>query len=370
MLGESATRPTVSVLINTYNHEEFIEQAILSALEQDFPTSETEIVVVDDGSSDKTQAVIEKLARTTSGGAGSRFRYIRKENGGQASAFNVGIPETHGELLAFLDGDDWWDKRKLSAVVETFAKNPDVAAVGHGFYGALSHGQPRELVVPEHVWVGLRNVEETKIATALKSFLATSKLTVRRRVLERLGPIPKELVFCADEPIMDTALALGGAILLDRPLAYYRCHSGNLFGVESWVPARSENKYNVEVFLTRYLPNLFARFGVSQQSIEILTQTYWLDIQRYEALYRRGGRWQAFQAEWRSFREEYKNPSLGYWVFKGAVAMLTLLLSPAHFYKIRAWYGKRNLRRFREGLGNAEMSLPQLYKRVPLVDRN
>jgi glycosyltransferase involved in cell wall biosynthesis len=360
---------TVSVLVNTHNHEGFIEQAILSALEQDFPADETEIVVVDDGSTDNTQTLIEKLAR--SAGAGLRFRYIRKENGGQASAFNVGIPETHGQLVAFLDGDDWWDKGKLSTVVETFAKNPDVAAVGHGFYDTVSDGQLRELVVPEHVCrVGLKNVEETKIATVMKCFLATSKLTVRRWVLERLGPIPNELVFCADEPIMDAALALGGAILLDRPLAYYRYHSGNLFDVESWDPTRSENKYQIQVFLTQYLPKLFANLGVSQQSIEILTRSYWLDIQRYEALYRGGGRWQALQAEWRSFREEYKNPSLGYCVFKGGVAVLTLLLSPAHFYKVRAWYGRRNLRRFREGVGDAEAALPQMYKRVALLDRN
>jgi len=93
-------RPIVSVLIDTYNHERFIEQAILSVLEQDFPGSDREILVVDDGSQDSTPQIVAKFA--------PQVRLIRKANGGQASAFNAGIPECQGEIVAFLDGDDWW----------------------------------------------------------------------------------------------------------------------------------------------------------------------------------------------------------------------------------------------------------------------
>src|SRR5437879_8981455 len=107
--------PLVTVLIDTYNHERFIEQAIVSALEQDFPTSEREILVVDDGSTDNTPALVRKF--------GPQVRYLRKANGGQASAFNVGIPEARGEIVAFLDGDDWWAKHKLSTVLEVVSEN-------------------------------------------------------------------------------------------------------------------------------------------------------------------------------------------------------------------------------------------------------
>src|ERR1051325_2162678 len=91
-----------SVLIDTYNHERFIEQAIVSVLEQDFPASEREILVVDDGSTDGTPEIVKKFE--------PQVRLLRKKNGGQASAFNAGIPECKGEIVAFLDGDDWWNR--------------------------------------------------------------------------------------------------------------------------------------------------------------------------------------------------------------------------------------------------------------------
>src|SRR6202161_621004 len=103
-------RPAASVLIDTYNHERFIEEAIVSVLEQDFPSSETEILVVDDGSTDRTPEIVQKFA--------PRVRLIQKTNGGQASAFNAGIPEARGEIIAFLDGDDWWARNKLTVVMQ------------------------------------------------------------------------------------------------------------------------------------------------------------------------------------------------------------------------------------------------------------
>src|ERR1700726_5204623 len=102
--------PLITALIDTYNHELFIEDAINSVLSQDFSRSEIEILVVDDGSTDKTPEIVRKF--------GPRVRLIRKANGGQASAFNAGVPEAQGEIVAFLDGGDWWARNKLSRLAE------------------------------------------------------------------------------------------------------------------------------------------------------------------------------------------------------------------------------------------------------------
>ena len=126
-------RPFVSVLIDTFNHERFIEQAVVSVLEQDFPRADREIIVVDDGSTDGTPQILRKFE--------PQLRVIRKENGGQASAFNTGIPECRGEIIVFLDGDDWWAKGKLACVTESLVREKEVGAVGHGITEVYQDGR-------------------------------------------------------------------------------------------------------------------------------------------------------------------------------------------------------------------------------------
>jgi hypothetical protein len=126
IVSRSMMKPILSVLIDTYNHERYIEQAVVSAIEQDFPASEYEIVVVDDGSTDRTAEIVGKFA--------PRVRLLSKKNGGQASAFNAGFAELSGDIVAFLDGDDWFAKGKLTAVMNALEKEPEAAAIGHGYY--------------------------------------------------------------------------------------------------------------------------------------------------------------------------------------------------------------------------------------------
>src|SRR5947207_446820 len=93
---------SVSVLIDTYNHEKYIETAIRSVLTQENVDQTTmEIIVIDDGSTDRTREVIKRF--------GDQVKYFYKPNGGQGSAFNFGIPLCQGEIFCFLDGDDWWE---------------------------------------------------------------------------------------------------------------------------------------------------------------------------------------------------------------------------------------------------------------------
>ena len=84
-------KPTVTALVDTFNHERYIEQALVSVLEQGLSASELEIVVVDDGSTDRTPSIIQKFL--------PRVKYLRKKNGGQASAFNAAFPEISGQMV-------------------------------------------------------------------------------------------------------------------------------------------------------------------------------------------------------------------------------------------------------------------------------
>src|SRR5271166_5697100 len=126
-------RVFASVLIDTYNHERFIEEAVSSVLAQDFPSADREILVVDDGSTDRTAELLNKFA--------SQIRVLRKPNGGQASAFNFGVPQCRGEIIAFLDGDDWWAPSKLREVCRALEDEAEVGVVGHGITEVYSDGR-------------------------------------------------------------------------------------------------------------------------------------------------------------------------------------------------------------------------------------
>ncbi|HEY5996398.1 MAG TPA: glycosyltransferase family A protein, partial [Candidatus Deferrimicrobiaceae bacterium] len=92
--------PTVSVIIPTYNRSRLVGRAVGSVLAQTY--RQVEAVVVDDGSTDDTAAVIRRIAA----GASRPVRYVKKPNGGCASARNLGVRHAAGEFVMFLDSDD------------------------------------------------------------------------------------------------------------------------------------------------------------------------------------------------------------------------------------------------------------------------
>jgi len=110
---------SVSVVIPTYNYGRFIAEAIRSVLEQTCMPSE--IIVVDDGSTDETAAVV--------GAFGDTVRYIRQDHAGVCAARNRGVSESSGELIAFLDADDLWAPTNLEKQVEKFESDEDIGLV-------------------------------------------------------------------------------------------------------------------------------------------------------------------------------------------------------------------------------------------------
>jgi glycosyltransferase involved in cell wall biosynthesis len=113
----------VSVVIPTYNSAAYLPAAVDSALNQTVPPSE--VVVVDDGSTDETAEVLKPYR--------ARVRYILQENKGPAAARNRGIEAANGDLVAFLDADDLWFPRKLEVQLEELTRNPALGLVHSDF---------------------------------------------------------------------------------------------------------------------------------------------------------------------------------------------------------------------------------------------
>ena len=342
-------KPFVTVLIDTYNHERYIEQAIVSVLEQDFPATEMEIVVVDDGSTDRTSEIVGKFV--------PQVRLLCKKNGGQASAFNAGIPESHGEFVALLDGDDWWAKGKLTAVLDSFERNPEDAAVGHGYYEVKEATNEVRVCAPaETKFLNLATAEAAREALRNWLFLLPSALTVRRKVLEQVMPIPEVLVFSADGPFQVAAMAAGVRVL-QEPLFYYRLHADNLYTVDPKDTTKMRRRSNLYGVVLDVLEAQLIRSGVPLESVEALLYPLGTEVNRFSLSRFGGSRLKTFRTEMRSFHSEFKNPSLRYLLFKYfVVGAATLLLPPRRFYQARDWYAQRNLGRYREQLCKTDLN--------------
>src|SRR5258708_13564250 len=187
-------KPFVTALIDTYNHEAFIEKAIDSVLQQDFPAVDTEILVVDDGSTDRTPEVTRKFA--------PKVRLLRKVNGGQGSAFNAAIPEAQGAIVAFLDGDDLLAPNKLTRVADVFAKDAAVGLVGHAVTQVYPDGRQHTELPREVSRFPLTAAEAPKAFCMRKTFLGTSRMNSRKESLRPVQPRSRRLRVRADQIVV------------------------------------------------------------------------------------------------------------------------------------------------------------------------
>jgi glycosyltransferase involved in cell wall biosynthesis len=252
----------ITALIDTYNHERYIEQAIVSVLEQGLSAEELEIVVVDDGSTDGTAGVVEKFA--------PRVKLVRKKNGGQASAFNAGYRESHGEIVALLDGDDWWAKGKLETVLKALEENPEVAAVSHGYFEFHEETRESEVRQPaERMMVNISTPEGVGTGLQAWQFLLMGALTVRRRVLDWIMPLPEEMTFMADSPIQVAAMVMR-TLVLREPLFYYRHHGENLWAVSEQDKARMRRRFEMQRLVYGQLWRMLLERRVPQECVSTL----------------------------------------------------------------------------------------------------
>jgi glycosyltransferase involved in cell wall biosynthesis len=337
-------KPLVTALVDTFNHQRYIEQALVSVLEQGLSPSELEIVVVDDGSTDNTPSIIQKFL--------PRIKYLRKNNGGQASAFNRAFAELHGQIVAFLDGDDWWANGKLAAVIESLELHPEASAVGHGRYEVREETNEVKVYVPETTkHLHLETPEAAREACLGWTFLLTSAITVRRRILEQVIPIPEVLVFSADAPIAMASMA-AGTRLLEQPLSYYRQHSDNQYAIDPRDMAKVRRRSEMDERMFEVLEPLLIGLGVSSESVDTLLFPRWSYTSRLNLRTQGGSRLKAFRIEMRYFRSTYKKSSNGHRLYKYLVPLAALLLPPRQFYELYDWYAEQILGRFRKWFTN------------------
>ena len=191
--------PTISVIIPVYNGEAFLAEAIGSVLAQTQPA--TEVLVVDDGSTDGSIKVAE--------GFGERVRLLRQANQGASAARNHGIRAARGELLAFLDADDRFVPEALALQLQRIRKYPEAGIVLGQFQdyaGAAPVGPAHEQLF-------------TSFGCAL----------IRRSVFAIVGPLREELRLAEDWDWFTRAREANIRLLIHRQVVMHRrLHDQNL----------------------------------------------------------------------------------------------------------------------------------------------
>jgi Glycosyl transferase family 2 len=218
----AGTTAMVSIVINNFNYGGFLAESIESALAQ--RGAETEVIVVDDGSTDDSRAVIASY--------GERVQAVLKENGGQASAYNAGFHASHGDVVIFLDADDSLAPGTAARISAAFLADQRLSKVHYRLQVVDEHGHPTgEVVPPSHVSLPTGDL----CARILRSpddvpHPPGSGNAYAAHVLRRLLPIEERLYahVLADVYLVNLASVLGPVAALDDPGGTYRVHRRNL----------------------------------------------------------------------------------------------------------------------------------------------
>jgi glycosyltransferase involved in cell wall biosynthesis len=210
---------TASIIINNYNYGRFLGDAIESALAQTHQY--TEVIVVDDGSTDDSREVIEQYRELVTP--------VFKSNGGQASAFNAGFAVARGETVCFLDSDDTLDASAISKAISAF-HDPQIVKVEWLLEIMDASGQPSGLVIPEQP-LPPDLLDLTISQGPFYDWLTTAPSSgncYSSRMIRRVLPIP-EPTFRHGADVYLTILSplFGSVHRLPQPQGHYRVHDNN-----------------------------------------------------------------------------------------------------------------------------------------------
>jgi glycosyltransferase involved in cell wall biosynthesis len=204
----------VSVIIPAYNAAAYVNDAIRSALQQTW--LDREVLVIDDGSSDATPAVVR--------GFGDQVRYIRQENAGVAAARNRGIGEARGQFIAVLDADDVWLPEKLELQVAELTRDSAIVAVGCG-----AQLTTHDLKVTATTTPSPASFEDLLLLRG-NGGLGGSAPVMRTDVVRSIGGYDTALSTSADLDLAVRLMAAGRTHTLRAPLFLYRQHGTNMHG--------------------------------------------------------------------------------------------------------------------------------------------
>jgi cellulose synthase/poly-beta-1,6-N-acetylglucosamine synthase-like glycosyltransferase len=207
------TPPAVTVITAAFNAAPFLEQTLASALSQTF--TDFELLVVDDGSTDRTAHIAESFARTD-----PRIRVVRQRNAGTAAARNTAMARARADLFAILDSDDVWFPSHLAEQVRILRQHPDIGVLAANAIN-LGGELDGQLLLPSSRPCDLKDLSLEELIRAEDSMSIMAMF--RRDVADALGGFDRNLRRSEDYDFWLRAADAGFRIAVNmRPLGLYR----------------------------------------------------------------------------------------------------------------------------------------------------
>lgn len=273
----------ISIIVPTYNRSSYIAESIESVLNQTY--NESEIIVVDDGSTDNTYSILAPYIKT------NRLRYFRQPNTGVSSARNLGISESKGQFIAFLDSDDKWLPNHLEDLVNALAthKQTKIAFTDFSFFGMadesgrlnaeFSQSMSRVLKeaflrIESNIYFSQPNLLETLFLRGFP-FRCPTAMVERKFLHERNLNFLPSISYTEDAQFFTEAALYTPFLFINHATVLVRRHSGNYR--DMCYSKKILDSYDARV---RRLSEFFPRKCLSKTEMSALKYLLW-DLQAH-----------------------------------------------------------------------------------------
>ncbi|NJE12848.1 glycosyltransferase [Thermococcus sp. LS2] len=213
------TKPLVSIITPTYNHEKFIAKCIKSVLSQTYP--HWEMIIIDDGSTDRTPEIVEQFNN-------ERIHYLRQRNRGiwnLKKTYNRALKFADGELIAILEGDDFWPAYKLKQQIKAFRDNNVVLSWGKAGIVNNAGNYLSTWDIPHKLLHGSQS--DILRELLLRNFIPAVTVMVRKEALLNIGGFKQPLNLpYVDYPTWLELATVGRFHPINKILGYWRRHAG------------------------------------------------------------------------------------------------------------------------------------------------
>ncbi|MCI2238413.1 glycosyltransferase [Paenibacillus sp. TRM 82003] len=326
-----APGPRFTVLCATYNQAPYLREMLTSALRQ--TTDDHEVVIVDDGSTDATPAVLQDLLDELPQAVRSRVVVDRTPNRGQTAAFEHGFALSRGDYVCLLDSDDRFSPDKLRRIGEAVREHPEAGMLMHPLRVVDPAGEPVGVVRPQAAALSDGDLRQQMRTTARHVAPGTSGLVFRRDVLEQLFPAPtKGFPFAADAYLSFGAACLAPVRALAEPLADYRMQPQGQYFKRMLSPAGLRQQVEFQDAVAGHFGLLAAsrrnsHYARNRYASAMLDGPWGRRVREFRAL-------QAATLTDTHFTARQKAALTGFW-------SLTLLAGPASFPRLWGWFQRR-----------------------------